>query len=134
MDSSLSPKTELEHLGPLTDCSYSPDSQYLVACDANRKVILYKLPDYEVITVCRQIACQYHFTAVSTLYSHNTTAGESSDREMIRYVGHCPLCNVFMHNILRVGIVIIIIIIIITLKTNNSDLDKTCIIKLCANL
>jgi len=47
-DSSLSPKTELEHLGPLTDCSYSPDSQYLVACDANRKVILYKLPDYQL--------------------------------------------------------------------------------------
>lgn len=114
MDSSLSPKTELGHLGPLTDCSYSPDSQYLVACDANRKVILYKLPDYEVITVCKQIACQYHSTAVSTLYVNNTTASESSDREMIDMLGtvHCPLCNVFMHNILRVGIVIVIIIII----------------------
>jgi hypothetical protein len=63
--SSLSPKTELEHLGPLTDCSYSPDSQYLVACDANRKVILYKLPEYQVITVCRPVACEDHFTAVS---------------------------------------------------------------------
>ncbi|PNF17233.1 hypothetical protein B7P43_G05228 [Cryptotermes secundus] len=48
LGSNLSPKAELEHLGPITDCSYSPDSQYLVACDANRKVILYKLPDYQL--------------------------------------------------------------------------------------
>ncbi|GLH10745.1 Protein will die slowly [Gryllus bimaculatus] len=44
----LSPKTELEHLGPVTDCSYSPDNKYLVACDANRKVILYKVPEYQL--------------------------------------------------------------------------------------
>ncbi|XP_067003556.1 actin-interacting protein 1 [Anabrus simplex] len=44
----LSPKQELEHLGPVTDCAYSPDNQYLVACDANRKVILYKVPEYKL--------------------------------------------------------------------------------------
>ncbi|XP_051175516.1 actin-interacting protein 1 [Leptopilina boulardi] len=43
----LSPKTELEHLGPVTDVAYSPDNKYLVACDANRKVILYSLPEYK---------------------------------------------------------------------------------------
>ncbi|XP_046429839.1 actin-interacting protein 1 isoform X1 [Neodiprion virginianus] len=43
----LSPKTELQHLGPITDASYSPDNKYLVVCDANRKVILYALPEYK---------------------------------------------------------------------------------------
>lgn len=37
-----------EHLGPVTDCSFSPDGKYLVACDANRKVILYKVPEFEL--------------------------------------------------------------------------------------
>ncbi|XP_043463135.1 actin-interacting protein 1 isoform X1 [Leptopilina heterotoma] len=46
-DSKLSPKQELEHLGAVTDVAYSPDNKYLVACDANRKVILYSLPDYK---------------------------------------------------------------------------------------
>lgn len=46
--STLSPKQELTHLGAVTDCSYSPDNKYLVACDSNRKVILYALPDYQV--------------------------------------------------------------------------------------
>lgn len=45
---SLTFKTELEHLGPVTDVAYSPDNKYLVACDANRKVILYVLPEYKV--------------------------------------------------------------------------------------
>lgn len=31
-------KKTLEHLGAVTDLEYSPDGQYLVACDANRKV------------------------------------------------------------------------------------------------
>lgn len=44
----LNLKMELEHLGPITDCSYSPNGEYLVACDANRKVILYKTSDYQV--------------------------------------------------------------------------------------
>ncbi|XP_031778708.1 actin-interacting protein 1 isoform X1 [Nasonia vitripennis] len=43
----LTPKTELEHLGPVTDASYSPDNKYLVACDANRKVVLYVVPEYK---------------------------------------------------------------------------------------
>lgn len=41
-------KSEINHLGPLTDCAYSPDNKYLVACDANRKVILYNATDYTV--------------------------------------------------------------------------------------
>ncbi|KAJ8679892.1 hypothetical protein QAD02_015679 [Eretmocerus hayati] len=44
----LTSKTELEHLGPVTDVSYSPDNKYLVACDANRKVILYVAPEYKL--------------------------------------------------------------------------------------
>ncbi|XP_011506329.1 PREDICTED: actin-interacting protein 1 isoform X2 [Ceratosolen solmsi marchali] len=44
----LTSKTELEHLGPITDASYSPDNKYLVACDANRKVILYVVPEYKL--------------------------------------------------------------------------------------
>lgn len=41
---------ELEQLGAITDCSYSPNHQFLVVSDTNRKVILYKLPEYEVST------------------------------------------------------------------------------------
>lgn len=44
----LTLKTEIEHLGPVTDCSYSPDLKYLVASDANRKVILYSVAEYKV--------------------------------------------------------------------------------------
>lgn len=44
----LKPKVELDHLGPVTDCAFSPDGAYLVACDANRKVILYKSPEFEL--------------------------------------------------------------------------------------
>lgn len=45
---SLEEKIELQHLGPVTDCAYSPDNKYLVACDANRKVILYAVEEYNV--------------------------------------------------------------------------------------
>jgi len=41
-------KIELEHLGAITDCSYSPNHKYLVACDSNRKVVLYSVPEYKV--------------------------------------------------------------------------------------
>lgn len=41
-------KSELDHLGAVTDVAYSPDDKYLVACDANRKVILYSVPEYKV--------------------------------------------------------------------------------------
>lgn len=44
----LSPLQELEHLGPVTDVAYSPDDKYLVACDANRKVVLYETTEYKV--------------------------------------------------------------------------------------
>ncbi|XP_066137857.1 actin-interacting protein 1 [Euwallacea fornicatus] len=41
---------ELTHLGPVTDVAYSPDDKYLVACDANRKVILYETEEYKPAT------------------------------------------------------------------------------------
>ncbi|XP_026738812.1 actin-interacting protein 1-like [Trichoplusia ni] len=44
----LSPGAELEHLGAVTDARYSPDSRYLVACDANRKLILYTTDEYKL--------------------------------------------------------------------------------------
>lgn len=44
----LNPKIELDHLGPVTDVTYSPDGKYLVASDANRKVILYSVEEYKV--------------------------------------------------------------------------------------
>jgi len=47
---SLTLRQELQHNGPITDCAFSPDNQYLVATDANRRLILYRLPDYEVVT------------------------------------------------------------------------------------
>ncbi|XP_054721583.1 actin-interacting protein 1-like [Uloborus diversus] len=43
----FSPKTELEHRGPITDVSYSPNGMYLAASDANRKVVLYNALTYE---------------------------------------------------------------------------------------
>ena len=46
----LTPRMELDHSGPITDCAFSPDNQYLAVADANRLVTLYGLPSYEVIT------------------------------------------------------------------------------------
>lgn len=46
--SQLELKLELIHLGVVTDCVYSPNNKYLVACDSNRKVILYEVPEYKV--------------------------------------------------------------------------------------
>lgn len=43
----LTPSSELTHLGPVTDAAFSPDSKYLVVCDANRKLILYSTDDYK---------------------------------------------------------------------------------------
>ena len=48
-DGTLTLRKELQHNGPITDCAFSPDNQYLVATDANRRCILYRLPEYEVI-------------------------------------------------------------------------------------
>lgn len=53
---SLSQIQELDHLGAVTDVCYSPDDNYLVACDANRKVVLYSTEDYMVsFFVCFQL-------------------------------------------------------------------------------
>jgi len=46
----LTLRKELQHNGPITDCAFSPDNQYLVAADANRRLILYRLPEFEVVT------------------------------------------------------------------------------------
>uniref|UniRef100_A0A1B6EZP9 Actin-interacting protein 1 n=1 Tax=Cuerna arida TaxID=1464854 RepID=A0A1B6EZP9_9HEMI len=48
LGTSLSEWKECEHLGSVTDCSFSPNGEYLVACDVNRKVILYKVPEFEL--------------------------------------------------------------------------------------
>lgn len=45
---SLELKTELEHLGAVTDVVYSPDCKSLVACDSNRKVIMYTVAEYKL--------------------------------------------------------------------------------------
>ncbi|CAG0893048.1 unnamed protein product [Darwinula stevensoni] len=45
---SLSLKQELEHHGAVTDVMYSSDGQYLAACDAHRKIVVYALPGYEL--------------------------------------------------------------------------------------
>ena len=39
---------QLDHGGPITDCAFSPDNQYLAVADANRLVTLYRLPGFEV--------------------------------------------------------------------------------------
>lgn len=39
---------ELAHLGPVTDARFSPDSRYLVAGDANRKLILYSTDEFKL--------------------------------------------------------------------------------------
>lgn len=44
----LNAKVDLDHLGAITDVAYSPDNKYLVACDSNRKVILYTTEEYKV--------------------------------------------------------------------------------------
>ncbi|KOB78132.1 putative wd40 repeat stress protein/actin, partial [Operophtera brumata] len=43
----LTASRTLTHLGAVTDVKFSPDSKYLAASDANRKVILYNTEDYE---------------------------------------------------------------------------------------
>ncbi|KAH8270481.1 hypothetical protein KR018_010581 [Drosophila ironensis] len=43
----LEPKVELDHLGAVTDVSFSPDQKYLVASDAHRKVVLYSVEEYK---------------------------------------------------------------------------------------
>lgn len=46
-NNALELKTELKHLGAVTDCQYSPDDKFLVACDAHRKVVLYDVNEYK---------------------------------------------------------------------------------------
>jgi len=41
-------KESLSHLGGVTDVAYSPDGEYLVASDSNRKVILYQVSNYQL--------------------------------------------------------------------------------------
>ncbi|XP_045607289.1 actin-interacting protein 1 isoform X2 [Procambarus clarkii] len=62
--STLTQKTTLEHLGPVTDLSYSPDNRFLVACDANRKVVVYSLPSYEKFN---KIEWGFHNARINTV-------------------------------------------------------------------
>ncbi|XP_053207066.1 actin-interacting protein 1-like [Panonychus citri] len=45
---SITPKIDLDHRDCLADVAYSPDGQFLAAADANRKVVLYRSPNYEL--------------------------------------------------------------------------------------
>lgn len=47
-DGQLTEKKSLEHRGPVSAVKYSPDGTYLAAADANRKIVLYKVGDYEL--------------------------------------------------------------------------------------
>ncbi|XKL59558.1 hypothetical protein PGB90_000574 [Kerria lacca] len=44
----LNTKHELKHLGAITDCLFSPNDEYLVVSDTYRKVVLYKVPEFEL--------------------------------------------------------------------------------------
>jgi len=48
-NNTLTDKKTLSHNGAVTDVKYSPDGSYLSACDTYRKVMLYQLPDYQVL-------------------------------------------------------------------------------------
>lgn len=47
-DNTLQLKLELNHLGAVTDCTYSPNHKYLVASDSHRKVTVYDVTEYKV--------------------------------------------------------------------------------------
>lgn len=51
-------KLELDHLGSVTDCTYSPNNKYLVACDSHRKVTVYDVTEYKVL-YCRVLISFY---------------------------------------------------------------------------
>lgn len=44
----LTPLQEMKQLGAITDVAYSPDDNYLVACDAARKILVYTVPEYKL--------------------------------------------------------------------------------------
>ncbi|KAI0228243.1 Actin-interacting protein 1 [Lamellibrachia satsuma] len=46
----LSEKRTMDHNGGITDVKYSPDGAFLVATDTYRKVVLYQLPEYNILT------------------------------------------------------------------------------------
>lgn len=94
----LSPKVELEHLGPVTDCAYSPDGAYLVACDANRKVILYKVPEYQL---AHNKEWGFHNARVNTVaWSPNSllVASGSLDTTIIIWSVQSPAKHVIIKN------------------------------------
>lgn len=54
-------KVELDHLGAVTDCTYSPNNKYLVACDSHRKVTVYDVTEYKVSKITTRSSKQTHF-------------------------------------------------------------------------
>lgn len=67
----LNLKVELDHLGAITDVAYSPDNKYLVACDSNRKVILYTTEEYKVSDVAiPQHTHTHQMQCVTKLINH----------------------------------------------------------------
>jgi len=47
-DQKLDLQIELDHLGVVTDCCYSPNHKYLAACDSHRRVVLYSVGEYKL--------------------------------------------------------------------------------------
>lgn len=84
----LEEKIELQHLGPVTDCSYSPDNKYLVACDANRKVILYAVEEYNVSKLVDGYLCNLCLFSCSIFSLRTTRNGASTMRVSIPWLGH----------------------------------------------
>jgi len=60
----LTEKDTKSHGGAVMDIKYSPDGSYMAACDSYRKVILYQLPDYQVLISSEW---SYHTAKVNTL-------------------------------------------------------------------
>lgn len=69
-DNQLNVKTELIHLGAITDCVYSPDNKYLVVCDSNRKVILYTVEEYKVKEYHQSVDSNQSLIPISIFFSY----------------------------------------------------------------
>ncbi|KAK6639095.1 hypothetical protein RUM43_007365 [Polyplax serrata] len=96
--SQLTHKLALEHLGPVTDCSYSPNGEYLVACDGNRKVIPYNTSEYQP---AHNKEWGFHNAKVNTVaWSPNSTlvASGSLDTAIIIWSLQSPAKHTIIKN------------------------------------
>ncbi|CAB3233151.1 unnamed protein product [Arctia plantaginis] len=94
----LTPGVELEHLGAVTDVRFSPDSKYLVASDANRKVILYSTEDYKL---AHNKEWGFHTARVNSVAwspDSSRVASGSLDTALIVWSVHQPAKHVIIKN------------------------------------